>query len=742
MLFFYFVTVALFLWACKPSEVPEAKISTFDVELLFYLCDNVDNLGPLSMTCKYFWNVITLKALNQIYRIHSFPHNFDPFTLYDSRILVGSSLSSVLSAFSVPKRAVEINYVAINLSTFLQSPAFRKVFLQSYWSLLKGNEVLNEQREQLGMFQNDLPRTRLRNFDKSLIKNVETRLYILASLPLIAEEISTFLNQTDFPLLIPATEESFDYLFERISTRLILLPVLDLLHRYLPLFAFDNRLVAILVRKFVQKRRFTELNSLLEFNLPPFFQVFGHIYFGCVKLDDLVAVIENDLNSLDSAVAVSIIRRVANVLPRFRIYLKPEEFKSSTFRARFHALLLRMDWNSLRELFTFGPVFYDDSLEFLSSMPPSAVLYAIKECPQMARLHALLLDSRYQNIHFGSFTTLQSLRYAMKEVIEYPDVLSAYINYCESKHPQLYSQLIDNSAGRINDYFAMNLDSAERKRYKNHPSFVVAIGSLDGILERRLEKAQKEFEYFDKEATFKTFVNEMDINPADLKDYFELAHTFPSFSQAMTPSPPLDPQSQLIRLSDLSAAVGVFNIHRVIDEGGRIRYDLIIRLMKQFKGSLTAGVIPVELLRHFVKSAAFFMTRTRDSRHFPFKASSALNLQRIALILTIQGAGQKAAVRKLFKNRFPEEELHPDLLDSAIFFYSAHLSDSQYIPTNTENETFVIELSKCVLQTGPLGTLQTSIISVLTFTGIPRDSDLLLMPQLLILISIAHFELQ
>jgi hypothetical protein len=461
----------------------------------------------------------------------------------------------------------------------------------------------------------------------------------------------------------------------------------------------------------------------------------------------LAKVIEDDFNSLDSHLAVKIVERLATISSRFEIYLRPQAFKTAPFRCKFHAYLLHRDWPSVRALFANrAEVRFDEPFDFLLTMEPDSLLQAIREVPEMTRLHTLLLDSRYQTMHFDSFTNLQSLRYAMKEVIEYPEVLSAYINYCESRHPTLYNQIVKDSLTRINDYFAMRLKSVERKRYKNHPSFIIAITCLDTILERKLDEAQQLFEYFDKESVLRAFVEEMGIMPADSDDYFELAHALQSFREAMVPLMAVGAESQLIpsELDELSIVADSFNIHRVINEGGKIRYELIIQLMKHFKGSLTAGIIPVELLRHFVKSAAFFMIKTQDAKKVAFKTSSTQMCRRRALLIfAIQGSGQEAAIKKLFKNRFPDVELPIEFLISAMSFYRAYLLNSRFIPTNLANEIFIIQLSKNVLRTSEeLGSLEDSISRVLSFFSICPEIDTLLIPQLRILISIAYFELQ
>jgi hypothetical protein len=99
----------------------------------------------------------------------------------------------------------------------------------------------------------------------------------------------------------------------------MLLPLQGLLVRYLPLFSFDNRLVTILVRKFVQTRRFSDLNMMLSFTLPSPFRIAGNIYLGCVIHDILAKVIEDDFNSLDSHLAVKIVERLATISSRFEI---------------------------------------------------------------------------------------------------------------------------------------------------------------------------------------------------------------------------------------------------------------------------------------------------------------------------------------------------------------------------------------------------------------------------------------
>lgn len=743
MLFFFLLaaTVSIVHASQSPST---AMTLSFDVWQVIF--EFVDDLRSLAETGRYFWNAISCLLLLRLYN-HRFTVNDIQVGRIRTQDLVGSPLASLLCAFGIPKRPIDVNFVARNLGIFLLSPVFQQVFSQSFWSRLQSSEVFLQQQEQLEMFQNDLPKTVLRKFDASLSKNMTTRLYALASLPLEAGIISRFLDNSTIMLLNPFTEEVFSHVYEKIAKRLILLPVPLLLQRYLALFAFDFRLVEIIVRKLVQTRRFSDLSLMLEYNIPTHFRLTGHHYFGCVSSDSLVLAVENDLNSLSSPIAQRLVKFAAVSASKLRVYANPRECKTDILRHDFHAHLLHKDWVYLRRMFAnpeLAEQLYPESFDFLSSMEPAEIFKAIKNCPEMARLHTLLLDGRYQRIHFDSLKSLKSLRRAMKEVVMYPNVLSAYINYVESEHPALYSVLAEDSLSRIVNYFDLKLNSVERKRYKIHPSFIVAIASLDVILARRLEEAQSTCEYFDKEEVFRQFLLEMHIMPADGHNYFELAHTFPSFADAMMPLSSLSVSSQFSRqeTGELTAAASFFNIHRVINGCGFIRYDLILRLIRQYKSSLTFGIIPVDLLRQIVKSAVFFMTKTRESKRLPFKASVANSMRALLMILTIQGAGQAAAIKKLHKNNFPGTAIDNTELQLAIAFYRENLSTCHFIPINSEDEAFVIKLVKSLLETTPLGSLESSIERSLAFFGIVSERDSLLIPQLRTLISIAHFELE
>lgn len=729
----------------QASNTP--NLLSLDGYILCFLMEFVDDVKPLARSCKFFWNFTSLLMLFHLYGHGSSPFSWvEECSLIQSQNLVGASLTSMVSAFGVPKRPLSIDNIARNLCMFAQSSAFREVFTNSLWSRLRTSQVYLQQCEQLEMFRNDLPRRQWRTFDRSLVKNVMARLHVLASLPLESDVIIAFLNETPFPLIHDETVHVFDSLKERIVQRLLLVPVSLLVDRYLQILSFHSDIVGLLVDRLVKSQRFRDLKTLLSRPIPNEYRHLSHPYLGCVRADLLASAIETSLNTLRDPLAVDIVTAASRSIRRMRVYLKPRECESAELGRKFHAFVLHHDWDSLRGIFADSELaeqLYPRSFDFLSTMEPEAVMEAIRECPEITGLHTLLLDHRYQMFHFNTPTHLPRLREALKAVCSYPDVLAAFLRYTESNRPLLYESLVNDSLARINEYFGLTLESTQRKRYKEHPSFVIAIMVLDGFLARNLESAHEISEYYDKETVLRDFLIELNILPDKLDNYFELAHAFPSFCEAMMPLKATATHELLSDENiDLAKVAEYFRIRQVITDGGFIRYDLIIESVRRCGLVLSHAVVPVELLRHFVKSAAFYMKKTRHSSHIPFKPSQELNLRRDLLILTIQQAGRKAATRKAFKNHFHELPLDEGLFAETIDFYNEHLSQSHYLPTNNESEAFVMDLAKCLFATRPpAASLEETIASALKFLQIDPQTDTLLIPQLKELLSIAAFEL-
>lgn len=742
--------------------------------VLVELASYIDDPMGFSMSCRYFWNIISamtsFRVFEQILRI--VPDRSSLLAIEGSS---SSRIPAVIRAFGNRELRVKPDLIARNLELALCSPAFRAAFDGQTWRRLRETRQFGELTERILMESQDDSFIRQHSIISSdLEAHRRALLYILASLPLANFElIETFFRLYPIELLNPGTEVVFEKLVSSISERVAVLPSL---RRVLGQFAFDGRLLQNVLKIYLQNGLSDQIRSLLfEIPIPEEFRVSGHFYIGgCVSVQVFVRHSRQFLNLFDqqmSAILRELERRAPAHIPPFFLALCDRfHEQGGNIHEKFHVAVLKSAWPVLEQFedFDFSYEKGDgDFLAFLIRRDPIYATQLISRIPRIASHKAFLLNLQFQSRHFSTFNKLKVARIELKRTIACPEVTRAHIRFIQDFQGSLFRLLSEDSAARILNYFTMNLKGHERKRYKEHASFTIALTVIDVGFETVFFKKFYNAEV-DPEGVLKSILSDMKIMRSDQGEYFEIAHSLPSFSRALLVGDSefsedvlYTPEAALTQsISEFELLARTFALNRVIHDGSAINYRLVLQWFQTFELKLAGRIIPLQELKSLIKGAAFNTFRSVDDKRLVFNLDTKMDRDepfsmtyRYALIIIVtQSRGNRSAAIKKVKSLFGpdngDESTHAsfmNLLVDACVFYRKHLpffSYFKFVATNTRSERFLLDFIRQFIISAKLtgAAVGTVIAQFFEFIQVDPEEETLLRDHLVYFILLASFK--
>lgn len=717
------------------------------IEILSYLRYPI----YFGMSCKMFWNIVSNFAR---YRILDHTLKTDTSLPFDLAIVPGSSLSipRALKAFGNADSRVKVDFLVKNLELAFFSPAFRTAFDSVIWSQVAQVPSFKELTENILMESNDLSRRRISS--PELEAHRRTLILILASLPEDLQQIMEFFREYPVQLLNPSSTESCFHKFViPIANRLALLPCSYLINAVLPLFSFDQRLIGEIVKIFLQGAEHTSIRALLNFNPPTECKILGQTYVGCVNVQQIIRYIKQFLNCFDEEMREILLlleRRAPAHIPDLFHALQERYHQQLSVNEIFHVAVLKSLWNVLDSFEDFDFSYEKDDSEFLGVLierDPNMAMNLLNRVPRMASHKAFLLSSQFQSRHFGTFSSLRNVRIELKRTISCPEITRTHIIYIQDNQYNLFNLLLADSSDRISSYFTMNLEKPIRKRYKEHPSFTIALTTLDVFLESRLDSfiGRPEMESLDPELVLKQMLDDLNLVPVDSDEYFELAHELPSFAKALLAGGLNEedslsvPEAALTQdMAELELLSRKIALNRVIHDGSSLNYRLVLQWFDHFGLRLTQ-IIPREELKNLLKGAAFHTIRFADDKKVRFNLdssdpSTSMTYRYAVIIIASQCKGNKTAIVKKLKNLCPgafdqdQDNLTElmNLIDQACEFYRLNapfFSRFKFIATNSRAERFFIDFVRHFIEISGIWFADASEIIDRFFEFIKFDPD-------------------
>ena len=732
---------------------------------------------PFSFTCKMLWNLV---ASASAFRIFNQPFPVDDsisrFNAIENSISGSGSLPAVLRAFGNRDLRVTNYFLAEHLELALTSPAFRRIFDARLWAQIRAVHFFQQRTETILMESND----QIARINRSLNLRTEAHrrvlLYILASLPLIKDVVESFFHH--YPILFlknSSTENTFHKLLSLICQRISLLSGDFISKKVLSLFAFDNRLIYNLLKTFLQTSEHSKLTLLLRTFLPEEFRNVGQIYFGCVSSYSFYSLTRRYLNKLD-AEFLKILHEIESIdsfhfVPFFSAlcgkYHQNQNQHQQTLSINevFHVAILKSNWILLETFDNFDFSYSKDDSEFMSLLiqrDPNHANLLLNRVPRLASHKSFLLSHQFQSFHFNSFKNMRDARLELKRTINCQEITRAHIIYIHNNQNRLFNLLITDSADRIARYFSMNLKGFERKRYKEHASFTIALTTLDVFLEINLRNRSDSPE-LDPEILLHQLLSEINVLPLKCNEYLELVHNLPSFSRAILAGG----QDEIDNLSipesanshnsiEFELLARTFSLDRVIHDGNSTNYRLVLNWFKQFGLRLSGLVIPVHDLRILLKGAAFHTIRTSDDNKPRFEIdqqnmimSQNLTYRYAIIILVTQCKGIRAAVLKRIKNLFPggdfDSEDFNHYLQSACDHFREHyefFSNFNFVATNSRAERFLIDFIRHFIGISRLFHQPINLIAnqFFSFISLNPNVEILLRDHFIYFIILASFK--
>lgn len=748
------------------TNAPASFFVLLDDDLILRINEYIDHPLALSLSCKYFWNLITLQLDTKLLlESPKFCQNLiaaDRFILFPQEKI---SYPSLMRAFGNREFRITAQFLADNLGSVLLSPAFRAIFTEHFWNQIKTIESFNNLSERLHMNHQD---KRDNSAGSEIIKShLKALILVLISLPKDRIVLETFFFQHQFPFLREYTEADCSTYIEEISFQLSLLPTDILISTALPAFNFDHRIIENLFTIYFRKAQHSPIKALLSYSLPESLRSNGLLYCGCIVVSSLFYLLEKYLNVMDPELFSLINREVAPAQHSqfFKLLLENDQNIDNSQSARtplnftFHVSVLNSDWDTLN-LFDFSSLTKDES-EFFSSFierNPEGVKELLFYCPGIMSHPALLISTRFQHQYFQHFTQLSTLRAELKRTISCPEVTSAHIQYVFDRFDELYCFLTANSADRIQYYFSLKLIGPARKQYRNHPSFTIAITTLDIWLKNRFNLAPLSSEN-DPELILYNFLSDFDLIPASREDYFELGHYFPSFcdkwysNHEKTLLSPVGLDDSL-KISYLSK---YFALNNIIHNGHVTNYRLILNWLHEHGISTLFNFIPQFELKQLLKGAAFGTIKSHRSTTtkvtFNLNPANQNEPQNITfryamIILLTQTKGNISLAKTRAKSLFPGiDSAHPDFklfLKNASSHYNTHASsiaNFSYYATNSYSERFLIDFLKCFIHGNNLAKEPLSTIAqhLFNYINLNPKTEILFTDHFLYFIFLASF---
>ena len=687
---------------CNFKKIPEV--------LWVQIASFIEEPYAFSLSCKLFWKVYAAMSIHRVFnRRLIVPDDFNLFPCIDSSL----SVPSLIKAFGNRDQKINIEFLAKNLELALYSPAIRAAFDFHMWKQVRQVPFFKELTETILMDSFD----EIRRPESSEIESHRrTLLYILASLPKSSEIIQNFFFEYPVKFVKTSTENCFQKLVNPVSDRLALIPIKE---KLLFLFSFDERLIENLVRIYFQTGNNLALKTLLNIKIPEEFKELGRVYIGCVTVDQIIYFSEKYLNNFDS----QMIEIVSEFDRANSLHISPllsslsdkyNPVPLNIFEI-FHVAVLKSFWDVLNDFEDFDFSYDKNDSEFLSFLierDPNQANPLLSQVPKLSSHRAFLLNPKYQGRHFGKFTNLKSARIELKRTINNPEITRAHILYIQDNQERLFNLLIADSADRISNYFTMNLIGFERKRYKEHPSFNIALTALDVYFETRLQKKSENPE-IDPETVLKTMLIDLKLLPEKTEEYFELAHGLPTFTKALLAGGQEEEDTLAVPEAALTQNFDEFEmlsrtiaLNRVIHDGVFVNYRLVLQWFEQFGMKLAGRIIPIHELRTLLKGVAFQTIRSTKDKKLRFDLDNqnrddpfSMTYRYALIILVTQCKGIPAAVLKRVKNLFPGANIDQsvgfnNLLKSACNYYRQHsqfFSHFSFVATNSRSERFLID---------------------------------------------------
>lgn len=686
------------------NSLPPNQFLKLDDTLLAEIIKFIEEPFSFSLACKNFWNTYCALSSHRIFnRNFIVPEQFHILACSDSSI----SVPVLTRAFGNRDQKIDPEFFALNLELALYSPALRAAFDSHLWQLVRNTFTFKE-----------LTRSVLSTPEPpQMDSNLRTLLYILASLPKNAEIIENFFLEFPLNFLKPSTELCFQKLSLSISERVALIPITNEILRF---FSYDERLIRNLVQIYFKTANHLALKSLLEINIPGEFRIFGNSYIGCVIVSQFVNFTEKYLTILDPVM----IEMISLIEQRKHEHFSPflaglfERYSPIPSKVEdiFHVAVLKQFWGVLDEFQDFDFSYHKKDSEFLTFLIENDSYYIdflLTRFPKLASHRAFLLNTKYQARHFDNLTNLREVRVDLKRTSSCPEITRAHILYIQNFQIRLFNLLLADSAERISNYFTLNLKGYERKRYKEHPSFNIALTTLDVYYETHFEK-KLEIPELDPEIILRNMFLELNLLRENSEEYLELAHGLPTFAKALLAGDQevegalSIPEAALTKnFDEFETLSRTIAFNRVIHDGTFINYRLVLTWFEQFGTRLAGTIIPIHDLKALLKGAAFQTIRTTVDKKLRFELDTqeyrdepfSMTFRYAIIILVTQCKGIQAALIKRVKNLFPggdfdEIENFSNLLKAGCDFYrqhSAFFSNFNFIATNSRSERFLID---------------------------------------------------
>lgn len=746
-------------------------LQRLNADNLLNIISYIEKPIPFSFTCKMMWNLVAsisaFRIFNQPFSVDSIFH----FNSVENSISEFGSLPAVLRAFGNRDLRVTNYFLAEHLELALTSPAFRSIFDARLWAQIRAVQFFQQRTETILMESNDS----IARINRSLNLRTEAHrrvlLYILASLPLTKDVVKSFFHH--YPVLLlknSSTENTFHKLLLLICQRISLLSGDFISKKVLSMFAFDNRLIYNLLKIFLQTSEHSKLNILLRTFLPEEFRDIGQIYFGCVSSYSFYSLSRRYLNKLESEFLI-ILNEIETIdsshfIP-FLSALCGKYHQQLSINEVFHVAILKSNWNLLETFDNFDFSYNKDDSEFMSLLiqrDPNHASLLLNRVPRLASHKSFLQSYQFQSFHFNLFKNMRDARLELKRTINCQEITRAHIIYIHDNQNRLFNLLIADSADRIARYFSMNLKSFERKRYKEHPSFAIALTTLDVFLENNFMNRSDSPE-LDPEILLHQLLSEINVLPQKSNEYLELVHSLPSFSRAILAGGQEEvdnlsiPESAKSHNSiEFELLARTFSLDRVIHDGYSTNYRLVLNWFKQFGLRLAGLVIPVYDLRILLKGAAFHTIRTSDDNKPRFEIdpqniiiSQNLTYRYAIIILVTQCKGIRAAVIKRIKNLFPggdfdSEDFNRYLQSACDHFrkYSEFFSNFKFVATNSRAERFLIDFIRHFISISRLFYQPLNLVAnqFFSFIALNPNTEILLRDHFIYFIILALFKIK
>lgn len=740
-----------------PVNIPPSNFLKLDDIVLIQVISFIEEPIAFSLSCKWFWKVYSALSSHRVFNSRLIvPEHFNLLAHGDS----STSVPVLTRAFGNRDQRISPEFLANNLELALYSPAIRAAFDIHLWQHVRKTSVFQELTKSVFM----------KPESGHIESHRRTLLYILASLPKIPEIIENFFIEFPLNLLNPSTENCFQKLYVSISERIALLSRADTI---LSLFSFDERIIINLVRIYFQTANHSALKHLFETDLPEEFKTVGKSYIGCVSMADFGVYAGKYLNILDPEMIemVSLIEliRPAHFDPFLAALLERSSPVPLDISIIFHVAVLKQFWAVLNEIQDFNFSYDKNDSEFLTSLiesDPNYIDYLLLKCPKLASHRAFLLNPKYQHRHFSTLTSLRDARVNLKLTIDCPEITRSHIIYIQDYQIRLFNLLLADSAERILNYFTMNLKGHERKRYKEHASFNIALTTLDVHYETRLQR-KLEIPELDPEMILRQMFIELNLLRHNPQEYLELAHCLPTFAKALLAGGYEEedtlsiPEAALTKnFDEIEMLSRTIALSRVIHDGTSTNYRLVLNWLEQFGSNLAGRIIPVHELKALLKGAAFRTIRTPEDKKLRFNLDNqsrdelfSMTYRYAIIILVTQCKGIQASVIKRLKNLFPaadnshESEDFTNLVRAGCSFYrqhSAFFSNFNFIATNSRSERFLIDFLRHFIkiknfQNSDIGQI---ISEFFTFINLDPYQETLLKDHFIYFILLASFKFQ